>query len=203
MPAKRRNKDDGNSPTPVPDDPDYLAKREAEEKRNAEARRCFEDEETIIRARIEAMERVDKLIVDAERERRLDPEAFAQRTAIKGPARVNVKLMTGNRAIAQQNFVVTLPEPDVSILVLKVLIRNEAMRLGHPAERFAPSAQRLFAFGKDLTAADEQRTGIRSFGVGPGSTIQMALAAGSATTFPPQVTRPRLRDPSPALSPSK
>lgn len=189
MPTKKKH--DDKTPTPVPDDPNILAQREEQEKKNAEQRTAFENEELTVRRRIEAMEDVDLRFVLADRDRRLDPETYKARTTQKGPLQLHVKLLTGNRAIAQQNFDVTLPEADVSVLLLKVLIRDEAMRRGQPADRFAPSNQRLFAFGKDIAVADEQRTGIKSLGIYPGASIQMALSAGTVTSIPPQVTRPR------------
>eukprot|EP00744_Colponema_vietnamica_P019381 GILI01027415.1.p1 GENE.GILI01027415.1~~GILI01027415.1.p1 ORF type:complete len:215 (+),score=30.65 GILI01027415.1:38-646(+) len=202
MPAKRKH--DDKTPTPVPDDPNILALREAQEKKNAELRAAFENEELTVRRRIEAMEDVDLRFVLADRDRRMDPESYKARTTQKGPLQLHVKLLTGNRAIPQQNFDISLPEPDVSLLLLKVLIRDEAMRKGQSADRFAPSNQRLFAFGKDIFASDEQRTGIKSLGIFPGTCLQMALAAGNATSVPPQVTRQRAKvNPSPALSPVK
>ena len=134
----------------------------------------FERTELISRRRVEAMEVVSWKCIGNEKERRIDPEAWVQKTSVKGPSFVFAKLLTGNRAIPQQLFKIYITN-QMSLLDLKGKISEEAVKNGNHPLKFAPNLQKLFLFGKELQGVDDGNTTVSAAGIPHGSTLHFAL----------------------------
>lgn len=170
-------------------DPAVNAAREAAERQAAEDRKIFERNELIARRRVEAMESVGWKCVLSEKERRLDPEAWAQRTATKGPMYIYVKTLTGNRAVPQQAFRVII-NSEMTVLLLKNAIRDEAVKLRlheKPESYFDPSRQRLQLFGKDVPCEDEYNLTLKAAGILSGTTVHLSLHSSAAHEIMPSM----------------
>ena len=186
MPAKKKN--DDRSATPQADDPNVLAQREAQDRAHAEQRGVVDHDEMLARRRVEALEKVDFKCVQWELEKKLNPEKYREQTTHKGPYIVHVKLLTGNRAIPQNAMRISLPEgEDTSLLLLKTHIRDQALRSGHSAERYTPSGQRLFVFGREIVADDDHSSTLKQLKVHPGCTLHLALAVPPHRALPSQI----------------
>lgn len=142
-----------------------------------EERRQFETTEAISRQRVGAVEAVGWRCVLAEKEKRLDPKGWNERNGIKGPYYVYVKLITGNRAIPQLNLKVPI-DAKTTLNMLKQSIKAEAAKqLLHPALEawFAPSCQKLYAFGKEIDCSDEFNALAKDQGIQHGCSIHISL----------------------------
>lgn len=158
-------------------DPAVIAMREAMERQHQEDRKAFESSEVIARRRVEAMENVGWKCVLSEREKALNPNAWKERTTTKLPPFVYVKLLTGNRAMLQENYRVPLT-PSMTFQQLKEAICREATKLsGNPKLQtlYDPSRQHLALLGKDVVCDDPFNTEIKTLNIHCGSTLHLAL----------------------------
>ena len=169
MPPKKDNKND--VPEPVVElDPAVVAAQ-------LEDRKLFERNEIIARQRVEAMESIGWKCVLNEKEKRLDPAGWAEKTAVKGPTFVYVKTLTGNRAIPQLNFRVPVSNK-MTLRELKEAIKAEAVyRSPNPnaVAWFEPNRQTLYLFNKEINCDDEYNVTVKDANVTHGCTIQLAL----------------------------
>ena len=174
MPPKSK-KEVENVVESATEDPAVTAARAERDRIQGEERKAFERGETTDRRRVEAMEQVGLRVMQHEKEKRLDPTGWTNKTANKGPKVIFVKPLVGNRGIQQQTFRVPANDADVSVLLFKNGIRDEAVRLGHLAATFAPEHQKLYFMTKEIAVPDEYNCSLSSLGIFAGATVHVAL----------------------------
>lgn len=162
----------------VIEDPAVLAAKAERERIQGEERKVAEKNELIDRRRVEAMEQVSWRCVLQEREKRFDPAGWSAKVAFKGPSRVFVKPLSGNRGIPQQILSVPIAA-DTTVLLLKNAIRDEAVKAGNHPALFAPERQKLHFLTKEVVVPDEYNCAISTLGINAGSTVHVALDAAS------------------------
>jgi hypothetical protein len=172
MPPKKHAEPAPPPPEPAQElDPVAIAAREAQERKNAEDRKAFERVELEARRRVEALEGVSAKCVLWDKERRLNPAAWERRAAPNaGTEQVYVKLLTGNRALPQQNYVLPLTA-DLTLGGLKKLIQQRAGENGATRALrgwFVPENQTILLNGKELGAVEEE-TATEVMGITPRS----------------------------------
>lgn len=182
MPPKSKKEAENVADGSVNEDPAVAAARAERERIQTDERKLFERNETIDRRRVEAMEQVGLKIIQFEKEKRLDPSGWANKTANKGPKIVRVKLLVGNRGIPQETLEVPIIDGETTVLLLKNGIRDAAVKAGHLAETYAPEQQRLYFQTKEISVPDEYNCSLASLGIHAGSSIQVAL--DTPTTIP-------------------
>ena len=180
---------------PVADDPAAILAREMRERQCQEERRVFEKNEMMSRRTVEAMEQVSWKCVYYEKEKRLDPAAWANKTAVVSPQYVVVKRLVGNRAIPQQ--VIKIPTTDqMTIGQLKSSIQQEFVKMqmalsaaASSTASFAPEKQRLFTNSGEVKPASQDDL-IKSLGIHSMSTLYVAFAvpANLASLHPSMIS---------------
>ena len=167
---------------PAADDPAAVLAREIRERQCQEERRAFEKNEMMARRTVEAMEQVSWKCVYYEKEKRLDPAAWANKTAVVSPQYVVVKRLVGNRAIPQQ--IAKIPVTDqMTVGQLKIAVQQEFVKLQiainvavTASATFAPEKQRLFTNGSEIKSSSADDL-VKNVGIHSMSTVHVAFAA--------------------------
>jgi hypothetical protein len=166
--------------TPAIEDPAAILAREIRERQFQEERRTFEKGEMMSRRTVEAMEQVSWKCVYIEKEKRLDPAAWASKTAVVSPQYIVVKRLTGNRAIPQQ--VAKIPLTDQMTLgQLKQAIQEHFFKLQSTSTRavpamFSPDKQRIVISGQELKSSTSPDELIKTLGVRCMMTLHVSFA---------------------------
>jgi hypothetical protein len=166
---------------PAPDDPAAILAREIRERQCQEEKRAFEKNEMIARRTVEAMEQVSWKCVYIEKEKRLDPAAWASKTAVVSPQYIIVKRLTGNRAIPQQAAKIHVSD-SMTVGQLKATVQQEFVRLqtslttaAVSAASFAPDKQRLVVNGAELKSLSPDDL-IKTVGIRSMMTVHVSFA---------------------------
>lgn len=158
MPPKAAKNEPPPPEPPQEIDPAVIAAREAMDRKHTDDRKAFERTELVARRRVEALEAISWKCVYAEREKRLNPAAWDKKVANTTPQHVTVKLLTGNRAIPQQTWMIPVSD-DLTLLALKERIRARAGEVSATRslrQWFSPEFQSLLLYGKEVGASEDE-----------------------------------------------